>query len=100
MAFDHEQGRLNGVYDFADAGIGPRSREFTYSNLTSGDQTARMIDGYERLTGRPIDRRTVAVRTAVQMLSELAEPGLDIESALAVALRWHGYMQSRPELRI
>jgi aminoglycoside phosphotransferase (APT) family kinase protein len=100
MAFDHEQGRLNGVYDFADAGIGPRSREFTYSNLTSGDLTARMIDGYERLTGRPIDRRTVAVRTAVQMLSELAEPGMDIEAALAVALRWHGYMQSRPELRI
>ncbi len=33
MAFDHEQGVLNGVYDFADAAIGPRSREFVYSNL-------------------------------------------------------------------
>jgi aminoglycoside phosphotransferase (APT) family kinase protein len=100
MAFDHEHGRLNGVYDFADAGVGPRSREFTYSSLTSGDLTARMIDSYERLTGRPIDRRAVAVRTAVQMLSELAEPDMAVEAARGTALRWHAYMQARPDLRI
>ncbi|MBN0217560.1 phosphotransferase, partial [Pseudomonas aeruginosa] len=31
MAFDSEAGRLNGVYDFADAGIGPLHQEFIYS---------------------------------------------------------------------
>jgi len=100
MAFDHERGVLNGVYDFADAGIGPRSREFTYSNLIAGDLTARIIGGYERPTGRLIDRRTVAVRTAVQFLAELAEPNAEIEDFRAGAIRWHDYMQARPELRI
>ncbi len=33
MAFDHETGVLNGVYDFADAAIGPLSREFTYAEI-------------------------------------------------------------------
>lgn len=73
MAFDHDRGVLNGVYDFADAAIGPLSREFTYSSLTSHDLTRRMIGAYERLTGKAIDRRAVDIRTTVQHLSELAE---------------------------
>lgn len=73
MAFDHERGVLNGVYDFADAAIGPLSREFTYSSLTSHDLTRRMIGAYERLTGKAIDRRAVDIRTTIQHLSELAE---------------------------
>ena len=100
MAFDHERGVLNGVYDFADAGIGPRSRDFTYSNLTSGHLTDRLLAAYERRTGRVIDRRVVAVRTAVQMLAELAEPDAEIERFTATLVRWHHHMQSRPELRV
>jgi aminoglycoside phosphotransferase (APT) family kinase protein len=100
MAFDHERGVLNGVYDFADAAIGPRSREFVYSNLTSGDLTARIVAAYTRLTGHAIDLRIVAIRTAVQGLSELAEENSEIELFRASVLRWHGYMQARPELRL
>ncbi|OJX49035.1 phosphotransferase [Devosia sp. 66-22] len=73
MAFDHERGVLNGVYDFADAAIGPLSREFTYSSLTSTDLTERLVTAYERRTGKLIDRRTVDLRTTVQHLSELGE---------------------------
>jgi hypothetical protein len=73
MAFDHERGVLNGVYDFADAAIGPLTREFTYSNLTSTDLTQRLITAYEGITGKAIDRRAVDVRTTIQHLSELAE---------------------------
>ena len=100
MAFDHDRGILNGLYDFADAGLGPRSRDFTYSNLISGDLTSRLIAAYERLTGAMIDRRTVALRTAVQTLAELAEPDAELESFTATVLRWHDYMQSHGELRI
>ena len=73
MAFDHDRGVLNGVYDFADAGVGPLTREFTYSNLTSTDLTQRLIAAYEALTTKAIDRRAVDLRTTVQHLSELAE---------------------------
>ncbi|HVY50812.1 MAG TPA: aminoglycoside phosphotransferase family protein [Devosia sp.] len=100
MAFDHRRGVLNGVYDFADAGIGPRSREFTYSNLTSGDLTERIVATYRRLTGKPVDLRTVALRTAVQGLSELGAARSEIEPFRAGAQRWWRYMQARNELRL
>jgi aminoglycoside phosphotransferase (APT) family kinase protein len=103
MAFDHARGRLNGVYDFADAAIGPRSRDFVSGNLTSGDLTERTVAAYSRLAGRAIDLRTVAIRTAVQGLSELAEPAeqsTDLELFRASVVRWHDWMQARPELRL
>jgi aminoglycoside phosphotransferase (APT) family kinase protein len=101
MAFDHDRGVLNGLYDFADAGIGPRSREFVYSNLTSGDLTARIVAAYNRLTGKAIDLKVVAIRTAVQFLSELAEAeAADLEPFKAGALRWHDYQQARRALRL
>lgn len=102
MAFDHGRGVLNGVYDFADAALGPRSREFTYSNLTSGDLTLRIVSAYNELTGHRIEPRTVAIRTAVQTLSELAEAADDGTLGLFVggAMRWHGFMQAHPALRI
>jgi aminoglycoside phosphotransferase (APT) family kinase protein len=100
MAFDHERGVLNGVYDFADAGIGPRSREFTYSNLTSDDLTIRIVAAYNKITGRRIDLRTVAIRTAVQTLAELAEADSDLDLFLSGALRWYDLAQARPETRI
>ncbi len=89
MAFDHEQGVLNGVYDFADAAIGPVSREFTYSNLTAPDLTNRMIPIYEALSGRRIDRRTVALRTSVQHLRCSPTSTIDIDVfAAARSGRW------------
>jgi aminoglycoside phosphotransferase (APT) family kinase protein len=101
MAFDRGRGVLNGLYDFADAGIGPRTRDFTYSNLTSGDLTGRLIIAYERRTGRGVDRRAVLVRTAVHLLSEVAEADEDeAEAFLASLFRWHDFMQSQPNLRI
>lgn len=72
MAFDHAAGRLNGVYDFADSGIGPLHQEFVYSNLISADLTERIIASYESLTGRNIDRERVDLLTATHRLWELA----------------------------
>lgn len=72
MAFDHAAGRLNGVYDFADSGIGPLHQEFIYSNLISADLTERIITAYEGHTGRTIDRERVDLLTATHRLWELA----------------------------
>jgi hypothetical protein len=73
MAFDHAQGRLNGLYDFADSGFGPLHQEFVYSNFISPDLTGRIISEYQALTGRKLDRRRIAVLTGFHRLSELAE---------------------------
>lgn len=73
MAFDHDAGRLNGLYDFADSGFGPLHQEFIYSNFISPDLTARIVSAYEMLTGRRLDRRRITILTGFHRLSELAE---------------------------
>jgi hypothetical protein len=73
MAFDHAEGRLNGLYDFSDSGFGPLHQEFIYSNFISPDLTSRIVSAYETLTGRRLDRRRIAVLTGFHRLSELAE---------------------------
>lgn len=72
MAFDHATGRLNGIYDFADSGIGALHREFVYSSLVSPDLAPRIIESYERHGGRAIDRRRVEILTSTHWLWELA----------------------------
>lgn len=73
MAFDHENNRLSGVYDFADSGFGPLHRDFIYSNFISTDLTERIISSYEALSGCPLERKRVEVLTGAHRLWELAE---------------------------
>jgi hypothetical protein len=73
MAFDHARQRLNGIYDFADSGLGPRHQEFIYTNLIARDLTARVTDAYEALTGTELERERIAILTGAHRLSELAE---------------------------
>lgn len=75
MAFDHAAGRLNGIYDFADSGFGPLHQDFIYSNFISPDLTARIVAGYELLTGRSLDRTRIHLLTGVHRLWELAALG-------------------------
>jgi aminoglycoside phosphotransferase (APT) family kinase protein len=72
MAFDHQRRRLNGIYDFADSGFGPLHQEFVYPSLISADLTARIIDVYERLTARALDRDRINLLTGILHLTELA----------------------------
>lgn len=72
MAFDHGAGRLNGIYDFADAGIGPRHRDFIYAGLTSLDLMARVIGHYAVLTGLAVDMGRVTILAGTHRLWELA----------------------------
>jgi Phosphotransferase enzyme family len=64
MAFDHQRGILNGIYDFADAGFGPLHQDFIYSSFIDEDLTLRIIAAYENITGKSIDRRRVDILTA------------------------------------
>ena len=100
MAFDHAHGVLNGVYDFADAGLGRRARDLNYASFISADLTERLIGAYEALTGLSVDRREVALHTAVQRLAELGEDQKASDWFLANVVQWHDYMQSRPELQL
>jgi hypothetical protein len=100
MAFDHDAGVLNGIYDFADAGIGPLTDEFIYASLISADLSERIISAYEVLTGIGIDRRVVAIRMGVQNVCELAQETADVEGFATMTLRWIDYQQSQPQLAV
>ncbi len=84
MAFDHERQRLNGMYDFGDAGFGELHEEFMYTSFISPELTSRVITQYEQLTGRQIDRKRVAILTGVLLLVELADMGDDSDHATSV----------------
>lgn len=73
MAFDHGRQRLNGIYDFADSGIGPLHQEFVYSGFVSPDLSTRLVAAYEALTGLALDRRRIVLLTGTHRLWELAE---------------------------
>ena len=72
MAFDHARGRLNGIYDFADSGLGLVHQEFIYSNFIAADLTERIVSKYEALTGRSLERRRIDLLTGMLRLVELA----------------------------
>lgn len=77
MAFDPEDERLNGVYDFGDAGFGQLQQEFIYARMISPDLADRIIGRYEALTGRRLDRERIALLFEVLRLSELAQNAED-----------------------
>lgn len=90
MAFNHDAGVLNGVYDFADAGIGERHRDFSSTNWIDPDLTSRIIAHYGALTEIAVDRRRVDLYTAVLRLREhLGEE--DIPSSLTSLEAWAEY---------
>jgi len=88
MAFDHETGMLNGVFDFADSGFGSRHRDLSYSNWISADLTLRIIDRYEQLTRFKVNRDRVMLYSSALRLAELAEEFLPDEQATANVVDW------------
>ena len=98
MAFDHSAQHLNGIYDFADSGLGFRHQEFIYTNLISPDLTERVVQAYEALSGLSLDRARIATLTGAHRLSELAELAHDPTHAptmVQAAIEWlsHGRLR-------
>jgi aminoglycoside phosphotransferase (APT) family kinase protein len=100
MAFDHQRGVLNGLYDFADSGIGERHRDFGYSSFISFDLTERIVTAYERHTGLAIDRRLVALHSAVQRIAELTAYDSNPAFFIGGVTMCRDHMQPRDELRV
>ena len=73
MAFDPVAQVLNGIYDFADSGIGPRHQEFIYAELISFDLMGRVVREYEAETGLALDPARIATLAGMHRLWELAE---------------------------
>ena len=91
MAFDHEQGLLNGIFDFADSGFGSRHREFVQVSLIDPDLAASTADAYAAMTGRALDRRRIFLLTTAARLSELAgavATGEQVDLIRGHALDW------------
>jgi aminoglycoside phosphotransferase (APT) family kinase protein len=100
MAFDRDAGRLNGIFDFADSGFGPREREFVQVSLTHPELARLTLDAYEAFAQRRIDRRLVFLLTAAQRLSEYAgalENGEALDLVRGFAVDWFRQNQIRPE---
>ncbi|MGQ9368230.1 phosphotransferase [Azospirillum sp. ST 5-10] len=97
MAFDQERGRLNGVYDFADSGIGPLHQDFIRTSFISPDLTERVVAAYEALTGRRLERRRIALLTGMHRLSELAELAHDPDHAPAMVRHAVDWLASATE---
>jgi len=88
MAFDHETGMLNGVFDFADSGFGSRHRDLSYSNWIAADLTLRIIDRYEELARVKVNRELVMLYSSALRLAEFAEDFLPGEQATANVVDW------------
>jgi aminoglycoside phosphotransferase (APT) family kinase protein len=88
MAFDHEAGRLNGCYDFADSGIGPRHQDLSYTNWIARDLTLRIIARYERLAGIEVNRDRVMLYSAALRFDELAHAFGDPADRLRAVEDW------------
>ena len=91
MAFDKATGVLNGVYDFADSGFGPRHQDLSYSNWISRDLTGRIIDRYERMTGMAIERERLMLYSQMLRFVEFAEAAPDrddVADRLAAIESW------------
>jgi hypothetical protein len=88
MAFDHQTGLLNGVFDFADSGFGSRHRDLSYSNWISADLTLRIIDRYEELAQVRVNRAQVMLYSSALRLSELAAEVLPDERAVRNVTDW------------
>lgn len=96
MAHDIAQNRFGGIFDFGDSGFGPLHQEFIYSNLTSPDLTRRIIDSYERHSGRTLDRDRITLLTDIHRLWELAEEYENAEGTAEKIEAAHTWVSMRP----
>ncbi|MEM0909016.1 MAG: aminoglycoside phosphotransferase family protein [Pseudomonadota bacterium] len=93
LAFNWDTQQLDGVFDFAGAGVGPLHRDLSYPMFLSPDLTQRVVDQYQRLTGRSVSLCRVydahgALRV-VELYTELME-GRPVERFVdAIDRFWH-----------
>lgn len=98
MAFDAGAGRLNGLFDFADAGYGGVHHDLMHTNLISPDLTPRLCAAYSTITGRAVDLRRISILTGMHRLSDLAEAHDHPQNGALVWQFWRDWL-NQPESR-
>ncbi|WP_083660038.1 aminoglycoside phosphotransferase family protein [Acuticoccus yangtzensis] len=88
MAFDAASGRLAGLFDFGDAGIGPRHRDLSYPSFISPDLTRRVVRLYVARGGRPVDLSRVFDCHTVLRVIELGSAGASAPSFTWALTDW------------
>lgn len=73
MAFDHTRQVLNGIFDFADSGIGPLHCEFIAPRFLGPDLPGRIALEYTALTGKSPDPERIHRLTGLHRLQEIVE---------------------------
>jgi aminoglycoside phosphotransferase (APT) family kinase protein len=73
LAVDLETGALNGLFDFADAGIADRHLDLMYIHSFGPAFAERLFDTYTARTGFAISRQRTALYHAIAAFSALAE---------------------------
>lgn len=72
LLFDKEHASITGVIDFGNCKFGDLHQDLSTMNLSSPDLAARIIDQYEQLTNRKVNRVLVQHYTTVFYLNLLA----------------------------
>ncbi len=73
MAYDRSAGRLVGLFDFADAGVGPRHRDLSYPSFLSADFAARVARRVAALGEAPVDMTRLSIEHGFIRLADIAE---------------------------
>lgn len=96
MGFDTAAERLNGVFDFADAGYGGLHHDLMHTNLIAADLTPRLCAAYSAMTGRAVDLGRIATLTGMHRLSDLAQSQDDPRFGPLVRQFWRDWL-ARPD---
>lgn len=92
MAFDHQTGILNGIFDFGESCIDKRHLDFWPPNTLSPDLARRVTLQYVALTGIPINLSKINMYTLLDEYSNafgmFIEEGKISTKALAQIDRW------------
>ena len=73
LAVDLQTGALNGLYDFADAGLADRHLDLMYIHSFGEAFTERLFAAYEAETGCAISRQRTALYHAIAAFAALAD---------------------------
>lgn len=71
MAYDTAAGRLVGLFDFADAGVGPRHRDLSYPAFLSADFAA-IVARRVAAAGEPVDYTRLSIEHGFIRLADIA----------------------------
>lgn len=82
LAFDPEQRRLHGVFDFGDVMIGDIHRDFHPLYRFDPKLMYELMDRYEQLSGRKLDRSRPPIYNRIGELCDFVEYGDKPESAV------------------